>query len=246
MSVITTPKFALPLVDGTQANQDVPHNTAIVSLDQLVNLAVANVATPTNTPPGSPADGDAYLIGGSPSGVWTGLSGKVAYYYSGWKYITPKEGMRMYDKNNDKLYTYDGAAWNQVSSGGGGGTGNVTFTDGEFNTSSAPVFFYSNGTFFTSGQSNQALVEVLIGGGNVGLAASTFGIRRVVFHIHYSGTTCTFNTVENVATATAPPALTIAQTGSGFQLAVAQMGSSGTNTRYTWSMRIIKGTNGSV
>jgi hypothetical protein len=239
VSTQITPKHSLPLVDGTQASQEVPHNTAVVSLDQLVNLAVSNIATPTNAPPGSPADGDAYLLGASPTGVWSGFANKIAYYYAGWKFFTAKEGMRAYDKNNDKLYTYDGAAWNQVASASG--VGNVTFQDGVLSTSVGLTAIVSD-TGFTSGQTNQVLFEMLIAGGTVGTMGS-YGMRRMYVHGVYSGTTWTFTTLENVVTGTSPGTMTWTQSGNGWQIGYSPV--SGTQ-RIRWALRTVKDTNGAV
>jgi hypothetical protein len=111
----TTPRHALPLVDGNQASQEVPHNTSIVGLDQLTNLAVSSVKTLSNTPPGAPANGDAHIVGGTPTGAWAGNADNVAYYYSGWKFFTPVEGMKVWAKDEDVIYIHDGTAWNAAS-----------------------------------------------------------------------------------------------------------------------------------
>lgn len=66
----------------------------------------------TNTPPGSPATGVAYIIGGSPTGVWAGHAGKIAIYSgSAWIIITPAEGYNAYDQAQNNNYTYNGSAW---------------------------------------------------------------------------------------------------------------------------------------
>lgn len=46
-----------------------------------------------NTPPGSPADFDAYLVGLSPTGPWSAAAGLIAFWLNGWKFITPSDGM---------------------------------------------------------------------------------------------------------------------------------------------------------
>lgn len=45
-----------------------------------------------NDPPTDPDDMDAYIIGSSPTGAWTGLPGRMAVWIGGWKYITVKDG----------------------------------------------------------------------------------------------------------------------------------------------------------
>lgn len=116
-----TAKFTLPLIDASQASQDVTHNQAILMLESMSSLAVASI-TPTVATPGSPANGDAYLVDASPTGTWADdtAGGKIAFYFQRWYYVTPIEGLLTYAKDDDSLYSYDGAAWN--TAGGGGGT----------------------------------------------------------------------------------------------------------------------------
>lgn len=66
----------------------------------------------TNTPPGSPTTGVAYIVGGTPTGAWSGHTGKIALYNgSSWTIETPAEGWNAYDQALDTNYVYSGAAW---------------------------------------------------------------------------------------------------------------------------------------
>ena len=79
-------------------------------------LSVVNQTT--NAPPGSPADGDAYIIGGSPTGAWSGKARQIALYQdSAWAYYVPTEGDHAYDRNLNAEYVYDGSAWASQISG---------------------------------------------------------------------------------------------------------------------------------
>lgn len=67
----------------------------------------------TNTPPGSPANGDRYVCGTSPTGAWSGQANKYATYLgSAWEFRTPIEGDLVYDQTADTHKVYDGSAWN--------------------------------------------------------------------------------------------------------------------------------------
>jgi hypothetical protein len=69
-------------------------------------------------PPGGEAKGDRYLIVGTGSGDWTGHTGDIAIYTgAGWDFVTKKEGMICYVKDENKLYLYV-AAWAEYLSGG--------------------------------------------------------------------------------------------------------------------------------
>ena len=65
----------------------------------------------TNAPPGSPADGVAYIIGGSPTGAWAGKAGWLALYGSAWNYKQPVAGDMAYDKSQGVNVSFNGTAW---------------------------------------------------------------------------------------------------------------------------------------
>lgn len=65
-----------------------------------------------NDPPGSPTDGDAYIVAATATGVWTGHEGKIAFRMNtAWEIITPIEGTRAYTQDENLWYQYSGAAW---------------------------------------------------------------------------------------------------------------------------------------
>lgn len=105
-----TAKLALPYyTDG----QTAPQATLSEQLNALDAAAVPKTLTwQSNTPPGSPADGDIHLTGSSPTGAWSGQAGKIALYYSGWKFYTPLSGARLYrveatNKHRQGVWVYD-------------------------------------------------------------------------------------------------------------------------------------------
>lgn len=68
----------------------------------------------TNTPPGSPADGDCHIIGAAPTGVWAGQGGKFARYSTvavAWEFFTPKNGWMVQSSAAREAYRYTGGAW---------------------------------------------------------------------------------------------------------------------------------------
>lgn len=82
-----------------------------VLLDSLAQGVVIDVR---NAQPGSPADGDRYIIGPSASGAsWAGNSNGVAAYYTavGWVIQTPLEGWWVYDQTENVFRIWDGTAW---------------------------------------------------------------------------------------------------------------------------------------
>jgi Protein of unknown function (DUF2793) len=66
----------------------------------------------TATPPGSPSEGDAYVVYTSGTGAWSGWDGSIAHYFNGaWKRETPAAGWWIWDIAQSAAYTYTGTAW---------------------------------------------------------------------------------------------------------------------------------------
>ncbi|HVY12897.1 MAG TPA: DUF2793 domain-containing protein, partial [Alphaproteobacteria bacterium] len=105
----SSPRLALPYIIASQAQKEITHNDALNDVDSLAQISVINMTTAT--PPGSPAEGDSYIIASSPTGAWSGGAGKIASYYSGWRIKTPKEGWTAWVQNLDRRYVFDGSSW---------------------------------------------------------------------------------------------------------------------------------------
>ncbi len=76
-----TPNLNLPYLDAAQAQKHVTHNDALRILDALVQPAV--LSRVLTTPPGTPAEGDRYIVAASATGAWVGQDGKVAAWQDG-------------------------------------------------------------------------------------------------------------------------------------------------------------------
>lgn len=115
---MTTPRLGAPEL---VVAQDVPETTVNEQIRFVEQGASRFIVKDKDlaTPPGSPSDGDAYIVASSPTGAWAGWVGRIAFYMSGWKSISPIEGMRAYVQDEDGEYEYDGSAWGVV---GGLGT----------------------------------------------------------------------------------------------------------------------------
>ena len=105
----TTPNLALAYIASSQAQKEVTHNAALNDLDFLVKSSVIDNAL--STPPASPNTGDAYIIGASPTGAWTGFANYVAGYYGGWSIKPPVVGWVVWSRNGNHLLYYTGSAW---------------------------------------------------------------------------------------------------------------------------------------
>lgn len=88
-----TPRLGNEFLDPGSLQIDVPFNDLLQWLDANVNLDV--VSATTTAQPGSPSDGQAYILPSGKTGTqWGGFTaGQIAYYYSGaWTAYTVKAG----------------------------------------------------------------------------------------------------------------------------------------------------------
>jgi hypothetical protein len=106
----TTNRLAMPLLQSGQAAKEVAHNEALLIADLLVGGAVEE--PPRNAPPSSPAVGQAWIIGASPSGMWAGKGGQVAGYTSaGWRYVAPPDGLSLLVRSTGTFAVRREGAW---------------------------------------------------------------------------------------------------------------------------------------
>lgn len=109
----------LPFIEAAQAQKHVTHNEAILGLDAIVQLMVLD--RDLTAPPGSPSDGDRYLVKATATGDWAGQENNIAARQDGvWKFYTPREGWIAWVADEDKALVYDGSAWGDLTTGGGG------------------------------------------------------------------------------------------------------------------------------
>jgi len=70
-------------------------------------------------PPGSPSVGDRYIVATGATGAWSGHDDDIAEWTgSAWSFATPNEGWTVWVEDEDLIYVYDGAAWNQLTGTG--------------------------------------------------------------------------------------------------------------------------------
>jgi len=72
-----------------------------------------------NDPPAVPAEGDRYIVGGTPTGLWTDHAQSIAWYDgAAWQFDTPEEGWFVYVADEATFYLYASAAWGEYAGGG--------------------------------------------------------------------------------------------------------------------------------
>lgn len=102
------------LVDGEQGEA---HYSALMArwraLDALIQPNALSATTAAQ--PGSPDDGDTYLVPTGATGAdWAGQDGAIARYSTvaeAWEFFTPREGWAIYVQDGDALWIYSGTEW---------------------------------------------------------------------------------------------------------------------------------------
>jgi hypothetical protein len=105
-----TPHLQLPYILAAQAQKHVTHNEALRILDGIVQLSVRD--RDLTTPPGSPADGDRYIVAPGATGDWSGWDLNVALFTDGaWLRLPPRTGWRAWVEDEGALIVFDAAGW---------------------------------------------------------------------------------------------------------------------------------------
>lgn len=109
MSDATT-HLLLPYILAAQAQKHITHNEALRLLDGLVQLSVLD--RDLTASPGSPADGDRYIVASGATGAWAGWDLNVALWTDGaWLRLPPRAGWRAWVEDEGLLLVYDGSVW---------------------------------------------------------------------------------------------------------------------------------------
>lgn len=105
-----TARLALPFIAPGQAQKELFHNEALIRIDALLQAAVQAVAV--NDPPVSPAPGQCWIVGPSPSGAWAGQANSLAAWTDGgWRFLAAGGGMTAWSIADGLFVWFDGAAW---------------------------------------------------------------------------------------------------------------------------------------
>lgn len=90
----TSARFGLPLLAAGQAQKEVTHNEALALLDLLVQPVVEAVGV--DVPPAAPVEGQAWIVGDAPEGLWRRHPGALAGWMTGgWRFVAPREGVQV-------------------------------------------------------------------------------------------------------------------------------------------------------
>lgn len=83
-------------------------DAAVFGVGEFLDSVLDKLASP----PGSPTNGQRYLIIATATGAWVGKENQIAEYVTNaWQYTVPTEGMCAYVDDEDLLYIYNGSSW---------------------------------------------------------------------------------------------------------------------------------------
>lgn len=129
MTLSVGPKLGL-LVHGALGE---PHYNELLrqwrALDMLIQCNVISMSLAT--PPGSPADGDTYIVAASPTGAWVGKGNNLARWSAvlgTWEFFSPKKGWRTFAYSDNLNHQFNGTAW--VAAGAASGVQGVVAGSG--------------------------------------------------------------------------------------------------------------------
>lgn len=111
---MASPNLGLPFMVVGQFNKEITYNELVTMLDVFCQGRVLSDAIAT--PPASPANGDAYIVAASGTGVWTNMEDWIAIWYTDygqWLLLEPKYGWEFFVLSEDQTYwfTDTSAGW---------------------------------------------------------------------------------------------------------------------------------------
>ena len=120
MSVTNGPRLSIMISAGTGDGFDADFRKFLRAVHALLQCSVKSQTL--TAPPGSPANGDAYIVGASATGAWATHDKAIAIWTTDnpatpsglWEFYGPTKGFRAFNEFDSLLYVYDGTTWNLV------------------------------------------------------------------------------------------------------------------------------------
>lgn len=105
MAFKTGPNLGLKYGAERGRDWEAEGNENFLRLDAFTALRLLEIGA--ETPPGTPAEGDAYALGDTPTGAWAGQGGDVALYVEGaWRFETPRACLTAFNFDDLTFYVY--------------------------------------------------------------------------------------------------------------------------------------------
>src|SRR5690554_3254180 len=105
-----TPNNNIPYVPENTTDQAAGLNLALDAIDGVLQLSVLGIE---DVPPGSPADGDRYIVG-SGSGEWAGEDGRIARYIDDPGYWEFRDAYYCVNQDDECFYGFFNGVWHPM------------------------------------------------------------------------------------------------------------------------------------
>lgn len=118
MSVTNGPRLPIMISAATGDNFDVDFRKFLRAVHALLQCSVKSMTL--TAPPGSPANGDEYIIAASATGAWSGHDHAIVVWTTDdpanpsgiWEFHGPTKGFLAFNEADSLIYSYDGTTWN--------------------------------------------------------------------------------------------------------------------------------------
>ena len=105
--------LALPYLGASQSQKHVTVNEGLRFLDVLVQIAVKSAVL--SAPPGAPTDGQRWIIGSAPTGLWAGRATQIAAWQDGaWVFYAPKDGWLAWNEAALNSLVFSAGSWTSL------------------------------------------------------------------------------------------------------------------------------------
>lgn len=175
---MTTPNTQIPEVPEGTLDPAAGLNLALNHIDALLQSTVIEIGI--DTPPGSPADGDTYIVGAG-TGAWTGEDGNLARYVEEgdfWQFFTAGLQVRIvYNLFDQGIYVFD-TVWQPL--GGATPSSSSPFVELEITSGGEVEIDLSTARFFQLNLSTDVSSVSITG-------ISSGEVNFFTLHIHQEG-----------------------------------------------------------
>lgn len=129
----TEPYTGLTYQEAGSLQTDALQNAELNYIGAWLNCAVLTIGDAA--PPGSPANGECYIVG-TGTGAWATHDDELAVYRDGWQFYAPKEGDSCVNLDDGFRYVFLSGVWDTAAVAGAvssvnGATGAVVLDDGD-------------------------------------------------------------------------------------------------------------------
>jgi hypothetical protein len=111
-----SPLYQIPLLDEGAEGAAATVNIGLIILDIMSRASV--IDRDLTAPPGSPADGDLYIVAASPTGAWTGHATDYAMYSTvagGWLFAPRKTGKVVWIEDEAVALLWNGTVYKTIT-----------------------------------------------------------------------------------------------------------------------------------